>query len=181
MESHGPLTCWVTTSSLLLFWPWEFSRRSALALREFFFFGEHFSTKDEGEDYYLRKDLLRAHEFAYIVILHLPTEGGRYLNILKVPYSVSLSSNSTLPPFVHNRVSDRQRSSARWIPGGFSLMDMCNKDPFRNGINDVMFVALTTNYCKKRVDYGNFSAAESCYNNPLYASSLAENGMNITL
>lgn len=60
-------------------------------------------------------------------------------------------------------------------------MDICNKDPFRNGFNDVMLVVLATNYCKKRNDYGNSSAAESCYNSSLYASSLLENYINITL
>lgn len=59
-------------------------------------------------------------------------------------------------------------------------MDMCNKDPFRIGTNDVMFVVLATNYCKKRIDYGNSSAAESSYSS-LYASSFLENYTNITL
>lgn len=59
-------------------------------------------------------------------------------------------------------------------------MDMCNKDPFRNGIDDAMFVVLATNYCKKRKENQNSSAADSCYNSALYVSSLVENYINIT-
>lgn len=59
-------------------------------------------------------------------------------------------------------------------------MDMCDKDPFRNGIDDVMFVVLATNYCKKRNENQNSSAADSCYNSSLYVSSLVENYINIT-